>query len=252
MVETGTTGQVVDWGDETVSVPKSSGKDLVKFRLKLNEVARAVVMDETAYLAMSHYNPDPRRYIRCIKEGDNTATCPACVKLGPPKQRFGANVLRYKSDNKGEAASPVEWELQLWTFGPDKFTQLRSIKQEWGDLRRLDLKILCKDETFQNMVITTAKNCLWLDETVGITQAVAEDYKENKFDIERIIGKVYSAEEITKLMNGEELDRRPENAPSPEVVAQAVADIEKELATVPEATSGETVNFDDLLSDLGS
>jgi len=250
MTDSTSTGHEVPWDDDSIKTSPRGGRDLEKFRLDEGETARIVVLDENAYLSMTHYDPESKRYARCIRDvtGGN---CPGCEKTGDPRQRFGANVVQYKTTKAGEPITPYEWTVKLWTFGPDKFTQLRAIKKEWGDLRKVDLKVLCKSTQFQEMVITPLRNTIWLDEEAGIREAVAEDYKSNKFDIERIIGKVYSVTDMEKLLAGEELDKTPENAPPPEVVEQAVAEIEAELQAAEVATSpGETVDFDDLLEDL--
>lgn len=253
MTET-TTSQTVDWGDTSIQAPqRGSSRDLEKFFLDTNETARIVVMDKTAYLAMSHYKHDVRRYVRCIRDITGGA-CPGCEIAGEPRQRFGANVLQYKTTPTGEVIKPYEWVIKLWTFGPDKFTQLRAVREEWGDLRQRDLKVLCKSKQYQELVITPLKDTLWTSADAGIQDKVVEDYKEKRFDIEKIIGKIYSPDDMRSILTTGQLPEsgRPESAPPPEVIQAAVADIEAELAgsETPAATTGEDINFDELLEDL--
>lgn len=246
------TAHEVDWGDQSIqNSPRGSSRDLEKFFLDDNETARVVVLDKSAYLAMSHYKHDVRRYVRCIKDITGGA-CPGCELTGDPRQRFGANVLQYKTTKTGEVVKPYEWTIKLWTFGPDKFTQLRAVREEWGDLRQKDLKVLCKSKQYQELVITPLKETLWTNPEIGIQAQVVEDYKSGRFDVEKIIGKIYSADDMRTVLTGGTLDNKPDNGPPPEVIEAAVADIEASLMETDSAspTTGESIDFDDLLEDL--
>lgn len=250
------TSQTVSWDDD--SIKATSGGSISKFRLESQETARIVLIDENAYLAMTHYDKDVRRYVRCIK--DIAPRCPGCEKLKDPKQRFGANIVRYKTDKKGAVLlakkdDPTSWdfEIQLWTFGPDKFAAVRAIKKEWGDIRQRDLKVLCEKEDFQELIITPLPNALWLA-SEEVKQRVATEYKAKRYDVEKLIGRVYTPEEMDLILAGKDLPRRPSNSdssvPSDEVINQSVADIEAELQVAEPPSESEAINFDELLADL--
>lgn len=250
------TSQTVPWDDE--SIKPSSGGSISKFRLESKEVARIVLIDENAFLAMTHYDKSVRRYVRCIK--DIADRCPGCIKLKDPKQRFGANIVRYKTDKQGtvllsDKNDPTSWdfEIQLWTFGPDKFAAVRSIKKEWGDIRQRDLKIICEKEDFQELIITPLPNALWLANK-EVTAKVAEAYKEGRYDIEKLIGRVYSPEEMDLILAGKDIERRPSSqsssVPSDEAISQSISEIESELQVADAPTAAEAIDFDSLLTDI--
>lgn len=252
MTENTSTAKSVDWDDDSIkTTPRGSSRDLEKFFLDDNETARIVVLDQTAFLAMTHYEKNVKRYVRCIRDITG-GECPGCEKTGEPRQRFGANVVQYKTTKTGEIVKPYEWSVKLWTFGPDKFTQLRAVKEEWGDLRKVDLKVLCKSKQFQELVITPLKNSIWLDPEAGIREQVAASYNEGKYDVEKIIGKIYTVEDMKKVLAGQDLDRPSDNAPPPEVIAQAVTEIEQALqeSDSQSGSPAESVDFDALLEDL--
>lgn len=253
---TTTTSATVPWDDETIKARQQGSVN--KFRLKEGEVARIVLLDENAFLAMTHYSTAVKRYVRCIR--DIAERCPGCEKLKDPKQRFGANVIQYKTDKRGELVldsnKQPDFEVKLWTFGPDKFAAVRAIKKEWGDLRARDLKIQCEKEDFQELIITPLPKALWLDEGTypGLKERVATAYKEGKYDVEKMIGRVYTIEDMEAILAGKDISRRPQEAPSEEVVSAAIADIESDLETEtlaePPHPTGDAIDFDSLLEDL--
>jgi len=142
---------------------------------------------------------------------------------GRRQQQFGVNLLVYKSNLEGTLIGPdnqailigdsgltfedgsageLVYEVYLWRMAADKFSDIRQIKQEWGSLKNNDISFKLddqKDEKFQDFTPTVLPKSAW--RTLGIqdqdkAKELLEYYKEKRFDVERILGKEHSHEEM--------------------------------------------------------
>ena len=75
--------------------------------------------------------------------------------------------------------TPVSFDVNPWVFGDDKFNDLLSKKEQWGDLRKHDLLIECTGEQFQKFRIDILPDAVWLKDA-NVKAQVAAAYKEAK------------------------------------------------------------------------
>lgn len=84
-----------------------------------------------------------------------------CKWLGNPQIRFGALVMHYGTDIRGQIVLPFTYELRLWRFGVDKYTSIRTVNADFP-VERFDLQCDCKDSTYQKIVITNKPEAIFL------------------------------------------------------------------------------------------
>ena len=127
--------------------------------------------------------------------------CPACGILGEPKERFAAKILIYETNMAGELTKPLRFQVLTWVLSSDKFVDLRNIRKQWGDLRARDLMVTCPKggEQFQKMSFVPTPKCIWRSHE-KVTKKVLEMVKRDKTDLEAVLGKVLSAEELSKRL----------------------------------------------------
>ena len=82
-------------------------------------------------------------------------------KLGPPKTKIGTFVVQYGTDRNGKMKEPFEYTVKPWTFGEDKFRDLKDIHQDFP-LVKHDIKVVCKGEQYQKLNFTpTPQEAVW-------------------------------------------------------------------------------------------
>lgn len=177
-------------------------------------------------LACEHYEqaPDKQEDGRTRKHG--MARCSA------RKQTFGVNLLVYKTDLEGnlvdaagnrivldpnlgpvlegtQSPAVLEYEVFLWRFSADKFQAIREIKSEWGDLRAFDLMFTLapgKPENFQDFSPTVLRSAAWLElkkQGEDKAKAVVQYFKDNRYNVEAILGKEYTHEDMQRFLFGD-------------------------------------------------
>jgi hypothetical protein len=155
------------------------------------------------------------------------------ARCGRRQQIFGVNLLVYKTDLEGKlvtedganhilldpekgpvlvdpatgqpTANPAElcYDVYLWRFNAEKFQDIREIKAEF-DLKQTDLIFALaanKDPKFQDFSPTPSPRCAWRMSALGpagkeAAAKIIEYYKENKYDVEAILGKMYDENEM--------------------------------------------------------
>ena len=143
-----------------------------------------------------HYNPRDKRYYRCLA---NTGYCPVCLaaskgyggegqfKLRKAGDTFGANVLVYSLDQAGNPVRPLDAEVYFWSFGPDKFVQIRELQAAWGgDITKLDLKVTCTDAQFQRVSVINLPECLYFSDP-AFKAACDEKIKRDSYPLAKMI-----------------------------------------------------------------
>lgn len=182
--------QEIGWGDD----PSDSFREL-RFRLQKDAKARVVVLDEKVVKAMVHYS---KYYYYCIGDG-----CPACVgKL--PSPRYLAWIFVYQVNGQGEPIlnnGVPSGAIKAWMFGRDKYGTIAGLKKEYGDLRQLDLKVTCTEESFQRMDILPAAKCFWLNAGADFAKSVIEELRAKKVDPVQLMARTATIEQIRGFLN---------------------------------------------------
>lgn len=161
-MNTGPVGEI-SWTDDSIKI-----NDIGFFKGEKAHKHRVFIMTAKPAFARVHYSGG---YFRCLstfetKNGNQVCTKHAkcCELLGQgPKLRFSVVVAVYDTKKDGiiktKDPKELEFELQVWAFGEDKFQSLRTKHEEW-DLTQHDLLITCTDEQFQKLEIDVMKSTL--------------------------------------------------------------------------------------------
>ena len=155
-----------------------------QLKLKKDEVARIVMIDEDIVMGFHHNlnfgekHKNNGRY-KCLGdyakiygdldagilgEGSDPEVCPFCREgarnspVGDVQRHFITNILRYALDIKGRPRTPLSSDIIVWRFSDKKFNRLLEIKEGFPDLRKVDLLIKCEQEQYQNYLIDAARN----------------------------------------------------------------------------------------------
>lgn len=154
----------------------SGDREWRRLKFEAGKSYRIKFIDKEVEMRHRHYNPvegKSKGYYRCL---GHTGYCPVCqaaangfggegkYKLKKAQEMFGANVLVYNTDANGNPTQPLNAEVYFWAFNAQKFVQIRSIQQDWGDITQLDLKLTCADAQaaqFQNVSISNLPQCLY-------------------------------------------------------------------------------------------
>lgn len=186
---------------------------------------RRCSLDERGHCVLcEHYENAP--------QVDNNGKKERKSRCGRRQQTFGVNLLVYKTDLEGKlldaenrhihldpkkgpvlvdptTGQPTDtpavlvWDVYLWRFNSDKFQDIRDIKTEWDDLSKHDLTFSLapnKDTKFQDFSPTVSPHSAWrlmeLNHGVEAIKKLIEDYKEKRYDVEAILGKLYDDNEM--------------------------------------------------------
>lgn len=192
--------------------------DFPKLKLKKNEVARIVLLEDpvgeyvhnlrkpklvngipetevkerrdgTTYEA---YKTDWVSSVICLGDfgtleanGSDADRCPVCAEAAKsdivlrPQRRFAMHVIQYQTKPNGDVATPFGVTTKIWAFTDKVFGQLFDIKKEWKDLRVHDLILKCTNEAFQNYEITVGASAAWRASDENQRLTVAT-FKENR------------------------------------------------------------------------
>lgn len=224
-------------GLDDESVKEGAGQATF-FRGKKGTTHRICILDTGTTAIMVHWHQGTAQYVRCLNDFDDDGgalgdECPACKSLGVPRQKHGLLVCWYETDKRGEAIVSQKarakgkvnpYEIAVWTFGDDKFCQLRAFKRENGDLRKQDFKVECTDDQFQRLTLIPCKTALWL-ETKQAKDDVSSTYKVERQtrDLERLLAKDYTADEMVSELG---LDAEDEDEEDGEVDMPDLDDVD--------------------------
>lgn len=205
-------------------------------------------------LACEHYEQAPD------KQEDGRTRKHGMARCSGRKQTFGVNLLVYKTDLEGnliDAANnrivldpnlgpvlegtqtPAElmYEVFLWRFSADKFQSIREIKSEWGDLRAFDLMFTLapgKPENFQDFSPTVLRSAAWIEskkQGEEKAKAVVQYFKDTRYNVEAILGKEYSHDDMQRFLFGDGAAAANGGAPTTNA-ADIAREIEESLAAV--------------------
>lgn len=193
----------VDFGDTEVGRPK-------RFVARQNAWHRLCLLDQKAQHELTHFLPqedfpDGPGYYVCTMS--TLGECKFCALSGRPGQasdRFGIRIAQYQTLDNGQVPTPIQWLITWWSFGIDKFEQLRMFKTQAGDLRQRDIMAYCNNSSYQKMQLQLAGEpvALWLSDP-SLKAAVVAAYKEKlvSLDISKLLGRRLSIDEQLRLLS---------------------------------------------------
>lgn len=122
-------------------------------------------------------------------KGADPKNCPICKLASEnseyadaPQRRYAMHVVRYRTKGSSfDLINPFSVELLVWSFTDRYFNQLIEFKEEWGDLRKHDIKVECTNKDFQNFDLQVASKAQWLADA-DRQSIVKQTYKENQLD----------------------------------------------------------------------
>lgn len=135
-------------------------------------------------------------YSTLESKGVDPKNCPMCALAvenseytDAPQRRYAMHVVRYRTKGQSyDLINPFSVELLVWSFTDRYFNQLIDFKEEWGDLRKHDIKVECTNKDFQNFDLQVASKAQWLTDK-SRESIVKQTFKENKLeDISIAIG----------------------------------------------------------------
>jgi len=168
-----------------------------KYKGKKGEVHRGAVVytDPKAMFAGAkiHYFAPGKRYFRC-KQG----LC--CEKLGAPKYRIGAVLIKYGTDKLGNIkTNPFGYELYPWMFSEVAYIKLKTINNEFP-LASHDIKIACTNEEYQHLDITPCNEVIWQSKE-ELKKKVLDEAKPLWDYIKKGLASDLNVEEIKDLLS---------------------------------------------------
>jgi hypothetical protein len=212
------------------------------FNVKEGKVERIMLIEPILYV-LTHFKD---RYLKCLKSSPTDDTyCPACKMVGKPKYRFATNVIVYKTDNNGDIIDPVQWEIMLWAHcDTAKINEIQRIKKEWKDLKAHDIKVSCSNQKFQNLGFTPTADAVW-NRDADLHARILADYQQHRFDVEKIINKGMTAEEMEGFLianNGDYAKPAVSASNSTKPTVQTAQPVVK--------STPEVLDFDKMIQDL--
>ena len=165
--------------------------DTENFKLKKDEKARIVILDEEFDVEFVHWVDDfgyaicAGDYNLLLKEGADTQHCKFCANANPDgaiksaRRKFVTLIVIYRTNSKGQVLTPITVDVNPWVFGDDKFNDLLGKKEAWGDLKDHDLMIECLGEQYQKMRIDVMPEAVWKTDkdTAAFVAAAFKDAK---------------------------------------------------------------------------
>ena len=236
--------------------------DVDKFKLKKNEVARIILIEEMVDCEYTHWVAD-KGYFICTgkmeilqEHGSDAEGCIFCKHasdggaIGLARRKFVTQIVQYTTNTRGELLDPISIDVKPWIFGDDKYNDLALKKDVHGDLRKKDLVIKCTKEAYQTFQIEVA-DAIWLKDE-NLKTSVVKVFKDKKLqEIEKALGRRLDTEQMLKLV---------EDATASPTTRETTADAAKQevIGSLPagEQPKGETLDLDSdkelsaLLSDL--
>ena len=165
--------------------------DTENFKLKKDEKARIVILDEEFDVEFVHWVDDfgyaicAGDYNLLMKEGADSQHCKFCANANPDgaiksaRRKFVTLIVIYRTNSKGQVLTPITVDVNPWVFGDDKFNDLLGKKEAWGDLKDHDLMIECLGEQYQKMRIDVMPEAVWKTDK-DTAALVAASFKDAK------------------------------------------------------------------------
>ena len=168
-----------------------------KYKGKKGEVHRngIIFTDPKAMFAgaKTHFYEPAKRYFLC-KNG----LC--CEKIGPPKWRVGAVIIKYGTDKLGNVKTPFSYDLYPWVFSETTFIKLKTINNEFP-LATHDIKVSCTNEDYQHLDITPCNETIWQAKE-ELKKKILDEAKPIWDYIKKGLASNMSVEEIRDMISG--------------------------------------------------
>lgn len=132
-----------------------------------------------------------QRYFLCKK-----GIC--CDKLGPPKWRVGAVIVKYGTDKQGVVKQPFSYELLPWLFSEQTYMKLKNLNAEFP-LASHDIKVSCTNDDYQHLDITPCNESIWQAKDT-LKSTILEEAKPIWDYIKKSLASDLSLEEIKDLL----------------------------------------------------
>jgi len=111
----------------------------------------------TCLAHMLHWMQDRRKYIECGLDEDGGGVCLVCQQTDesgepkyPAREKYGCLVVLVASKKDGGEWVPIN-KVMYWGFGGDKYRQLFELRDEFGDVKQLELMVTCSDSKLQKL-----------------------------------------------------------------------------------------------------
>lgn len=146
------------WDDEEI-YKQSSGERLERYKAdqKRRDVIRVI---SSPYQFGMHWLQTKGYYVNCGIDEDGAGTCLVCNDTDedgkpriPVSVKFGCLVVHIAS-KKGKGDWESIQEIKFWGFGRDKYKALFELREDHGDIRKLDLIVACVDSQMQKLNIS--------------------------------------------------------------------------------------------------
>ncbi len=153
----------IGWEDEEAA--KRDYGDVDRYRAEENKRDKIRILT-TCWAYVTHWLYDRGKkgfYNNCGLDSDGNGKCLFCEAT---EEKDGKTVPKYKREEKyacvvlhiAEKKAGGDWtELQkvkVWYLGKDKYADIKGLKEDFGDVRKIDLLVTCKDEQFQDLTLT--------------------------------------------------------------------------------------------------
>jgi len=192
--------------------------DTENFKMKTGQKARVLLIDSEFDVEWVHWVDGVEGGRNFICQGDyNTMMkdgvdphCKFCqvVESGgvqKAKRKFVTLLVVYRTNSKGQILTPVSCDVQPWIFGNDKFNDLYSKKEQWGDLRSHDIGIECLVEQYQRFSMNILPEAIWLqdDATKALVTAAYKEVRDMYGkDTRMLLGRdITDPEKLTAILN---------------------------------------------------
>jgi hypothetical protein len=237
----------VSWDDTSIGGGASGpSRKMERFKAQANKNHRILIMDASPVRVFQHYKKD-FGYVRCLKSLNQD--CAFCNGGDKAAEKYGVNVLVYPDNvTTSSQVTAANVKIATWLFGAKTFAEIRNIKQEWGPLDTYDLKITCTNEQFQHLVITPAREALYVNSPDAAD--IRGKMQSEVYDLKKILGRTSTPEEVKGIYEGtlsrdDVFKKRDGNAPAPGTQSQGNAWAPQAPEEKPKAP--QSLNLDALL-----
>lgn len=118
---------------------------------------------ENIFMFNQHFDDDAK-FLHCLQ--DKGETCPACEKVGPPIQKFKANIVVYNTTTEDgtlpEDLNFVSLSPQIIKFGSKMWNAFKTKHKKFakqGGLKSIDLILKCTNGQFQHFEVEDDTTC---------------------------------------------------------------------------------------------
>lgn len=181
------------FSDESIKQNSYSRKPANFFKPEEGNRYRIKFMNASATMRLRHWSAKNHRYYRCLQ---HEGYCPVCTAASDnpgskvwkaATQSFGTTILVYDTDPEGNLIKPVNAHPAFWAFSTEKFIQLRSIQNEWGQLTDIDLIVEAGQK--YKLSISPARKCVFSEVDENTRKRWEEEVKQTNYPAGKFLAK---------------------------------------------------------------